>query len=282
MPLPDILENDACAIRDIFNCVSDAEEILKDMAEDIEPPRKRLRGKQYHEPLPWEVKPTKTQLRARFAGLEVMEYMSLRKMGLPVVFFNLLAMLIRPAMALADTTGRLVRKYHCVEFYAGVGNVARAFTKEGLEAKTYDIVQDANFMNMSSAYAFLTAIAYCMMLRKYSLSHWASVCSTWIWISRSSTKRGDSTPWGTADSCSGVATANEQVVRMAMLFMLCRVRQVYWMLEQPMSSSMDKLSIMQQGCIGWSTRINTNMGAFGADSKKPTWLRSNGKWINVF
>ena len=157
----------------------------------------------------------KTQLRARFAGLEVMEYMSLRKMGLPVVFFNLLAMLIRPAMALANTTGRVVRKYQCVEFYAGVGNVARAFKNVGLEAKTFDIVQDANFMNMTSAYGFLTAIAYCMMLMPYSLSHWASVCSTWIWISKSSTKRSDDCPWGTAESCSGVATVSEQVVRMA-------------------------------------------------------------------
>ena len=59
------------------------------MAEDIEPPRTRLRGNQYHEPLPWEVKPTNTTPRIRVAGLEVMEYMSLRKMSLPVVLFQL-------------------------------------------------------------------------------------------------------------------------------------------------------------------------------------------------
>ena len=260
-----------------FEAFSDAEEILDSMIEDGPPEKRRRLVQKQLVDLPPDIKPSKTTLRARFAGLTIGEYTALRKMGVPIVMFNLLALIIKPFMNLVGPTRRITRALDCVEFYAGVGNVARAFKNAGLESRTYDIVENAEDMNMSSAYGFFTAVFLCMKLKAFGLSHWASVCSTWVFMSQGSTKRYMNI-WGTPESCSGVVTANEQVVRMTMLFMLCNVRQVYWLLEQPMTSVLDQIPVLVEDVIGWSVRVNTCMGAYWAKSKKPTWLKSNGRW----
>ena len=72
---------------------------------------------------------------------------------------------------------------------------------------------------------------------------------------------------------------NIMVARMILLLLLWEIRQVWWILEQPMISIMDQVDLWQ--CLACRPkRISTCTEALGAESRKPTWLLSldQNKW----
>lgn len=120
------------------------------------------------------------------------------------------------------------------------------------------------------------------------LQTFATVCSTWVWICRSSTLRSPQNPLGNTSS-PAVAEANAMVSRMALLICFLSARFIGWVLEQPASSLMIRHPRMQmikefgQSDAGAALtefhEVSTNMGGFGAATKKPTKLYSSEKWI---
>ena len=238
--------------------------------------RRRLNGKQTvaSVDLPPQVSRRKSEIRAAHTGLSENEVKSLMHAGWPIACFNLLSMIM--AESLFPCT--FPRNLYCVEFFSGVSMVAGVFRQFGLASQTFDICTHEQFENLNTAEGLCTALTLAMLLKKHGLGHFATVCSSWIFLSLGTTLRNDQNPWGALDRPS-VRVANAQVVRMILVVMLLKVRGCSWLLEQPMTSRMCKVPL-------WDAvappndfyKTSTWMGAYGAPTRKPTWLLSTEGW----
>ena len=113
------------------------------------------------------------------------------------------------------------------------------------------------------------------MLLPMGVTHWGTVCSTWVWMCRATTKRSWAEPLGDT-SLECVTQANIMVSRCALLFYLVEMVQGLVILEQPGSSIMFRHPrLLNRGMC----EVFTWMGAFGAPSAKPTKLLSNNRKI---
>ena len=237
-----------------------------------EPPRRkrRLHGKQPVD-VPRAPKDNKTERRAALCGLTPNCVRRLMHAGWPIMLFNWLAMLF------VTTPGGFERTLSCVEYFSGVAVVAGTFEDHGRRSATFDICTHEVYENLNTPEGFCTALSLGMRLKKSALAHWATVCSSFIFLSKGTTKRTDENPWG-FDRPS-VRTANQQVVRMLLIIILLKARKVAWLLEQPMTSTMCKIplwsAVAPQGSL---LKTSTWMGAFGAPTRKPTWLMSTHAW----
>ena len=113
-------------------------------------------------------------------------------------------------------------------------------------------------------------------------SHWGTVCSTWVWVARSSTFRyPDATMGLEGRQTDKVLQANRMVSIMCcfLLWMLCRGSS--WCVEQPGSSLMSqhfRFFQVKNICRSAWRVVGTSMGAFGAETSKRTELYANCKW----
>ena len=113
-------------------------------------------------------------------------------------------------------------------------------------------------------------------------SHWGLICSTWIWICRNATRRSQSCPLGTLPRTDIVNTANQQVARMVLLWLLLIAQQNTFCLEQPSSSLMclHPRVLFVKSILGplW-VHAHTWMRCFGGPTPKATRLWSNNGYI---
>jgi hypothetical protein len=138
------------------------------------------------------------------------------------------------------------------------------------------------FNDILSAPGFFEAIRLLLQL-KPGATLWAGIpCSSFVWISRSGTKRSATNPLGD-ETNPKVASANIILARMVLLFMLACARGVYFCVEQPGTSVMLSFPLLQQlldrlgqatlGRLGQPTLAFTErfwMGPYGASSLKRT------------
>lgn len=104
------------------------------------------------------------------------------------------------------------------------------------------------------------------------------VCSTWVWISRSSTGRSGTNVNGNATP--SVLSGNRMASRVMLLWWLCAARNIWCILEQPASSILHLQHRFQELIkkrTVWRTR--QCLGLFGAESPKPVVLYSNKMYI---
>ena len=253
---------------------------------DVQPPplkKRRIRGKQKNTSadsgaaasLPPQVPRRRTEMRAHQTGLSENEVRALMHVGWPIACFNCLAMIFGWAPPLENDT----RSIYCVEFFSGVSMVAGTFQLAGFASQTYDICTHHLMENLNTPEGLCTAMKYAMLLKKHGLAHFATVCSAWIFLSMGTTKRSaDNLYWGCTDRPS-VRTANAQVVRMILVIMLLRARGCSWILEQPMTSLMCKVPLWRAVAPAEQIyKTSTWMGAYGAPTRKPTWLLSTEQW----
>lgn len=234
--------------------------------------RRRMHGKQT---LPTQVLQAVGTRRAELCGLSVPEYRRLRQMGWPICVFNLLMMASRISPHFAERT------VHCVEFFSGIGSIARTFAQAGFVSKEYDIIREPLFEDLTTPMGFLTALMLAMQIVLGGLGHTANVCSSWVFMARGTTGRSRAQPYGTPNlpgcSASSVGQGNVQIGRMTVVIMLMVARRVHWVLEQPFSSVMDFAPVLVENVLV-RLKYATKMGAFGAKTAKPTWLLSSSKW----
>jgi hypothetical protein len=149
-------------------------------------------------------------------------------------------------------------------------------------AAQQDILLHMVFHNFMSAAGWVNALQLVRRLMRGGLTHWATVCSTWIWMARSGTLRSEERPLGKRPWSDKVAEANAMVSRMIVLLYLIVAQDSFFILEQPANSLMVKVPRMVQlkKRLGnhWSS-IHTYMGEFGGETPKPTRLWSNHKGI---
>ena len=102
-----------------------------------------------------------------------------------------------------------------------------------------------------------------------SLSHWATVCSTWVFLSRGSTMRTPRDPeaqeW--AETHLSVAAANTMCCRVTVFLVLLQCLGVDWVHEQPLAKLADLHKVLVLG----KRRHQGN--ASGCTRQAPTWVR---------
>ena len=95
--------------------------------------------------------------------------------------------------------------------------------------------------------------------------------------SRGSTGRSATNPMGW-DSLDSVKSANHMVGRVVILLMILQAKKIWWCLEQPCNSLLERHPLFQRflRLAGVEVqRLSTNMVWFGGPTKKPSWIYSS-------
>lgn len=134
--------------------------------------------------------------------------------------------------------------FHLValEYFAGVGNVARAFAEAGYASYGFELKKNRVAMDILSPTGFAFAIKLAMQTCRGGFAWFAPVCSTWVWVSRYSTNRSAIYPMGNpGQPC--VTDANVMISRVVLLVSIFLARGCWVVIEQPSSSLMQYLVI---------------------------------------
>lgn len=234
------------------------------------PPKRRLRGKQS---IPTPVRRTVDNF-ASDRGLSRASLLRLLHFGVPMILLNVLFYIHQHHQP--------IQNLDCVEFYSGIGVIAESFQEAGLRSRTFDIGAHRVQQDATSPEGFLNQMYLAMSTKELyqggGISHWATVCSSWVFMSRDSTGRSSERPEG-YQSRPCVAIGNCQVSRMCLILAFFAATLRHWILEQPATSIMREATWMK-----WVRRISptfhirTWLGMYGAATMKPTQLESGSAW----
>ena len=219
---------------------------------------------------------------ARQAGFRDETFSLIVAFELPMAFLTCLAALRMKIPA--DCLGSLM----VVEYFAGVAAIARAFQAIEVPAMPYDIKYHPQYDDLCDSKGFMKSLLGLLHLpQKSSAFAWfATVCGTWVIVSRSSTQRSPEEPLGQqAHFC--VTNANTMVARCALMMAYCMIVGIGWALEQPSSSLMPCHPALSH-CFDVARSIGimifetkTYMGLFGNPRPKETIFWSNRFWITA-
>ena len=169
--------------------------------------------------------------------------------------------------------------YNHVEFFAGQKAVTKAFVSKGCRALSFEL-KDCELLDVCSHCGYVCAILLCLRLAWGAGALAAPVCSSWVWVSRSSTKRSLFNPLGSC-RCASVITGNEMVSKLCLLIWLLHSMGVVWLVEQPANSLLEAHPRWQKLIATIKTwRVRIYMGDYGAESPKPTWIYAPVPWIH--
>ena len=170
------------------------------------------------------------------------------------------------------------------ELFSGAGHVALPFKPRAAE---FDI-ERSPMENINSPEGFLTALRVVRDTNHRSgrrgTNHWGTVCSTWVYLSRSSTGRSLAFPLGNVNQ-PVVRQANTMLARVCLCIVFgCCLRLAFFH-EQPASSlaSSTKFLLWVRSVIidileqRWD-RFLMWMGHYGGHMQKPTEVCTNTEW----
>ena len=218
----------------------------------------------------------KSRVRAESLCLCHDVYVRMKKNNLPYALFNMIWWIIYRG------SGSSTQNLDHVEWFAGVSNIHKAMLELGLRSVAVDIKKDPIHHNYTEKRGILYAVQITRRLRRRGGQHLATVCSSWIWANRETSKRYESLPLGVAPWSPNVANANQMVSLCAMMWLWCWCAGCSTILEQPLGSLMGlHPRILQlKRVIGSFVHVTTHMGAFGGDCPKPTNLYSDSSYVH--
>ena len=164
------------------------------------------------------------------------------------------------------------RELDCVDFFSGMGAITNQFLKAGRRAAAYDVLTDRVRHDLTSETGFWHALGLVCGLRVHGLLCAGPPCSLWVFMSTSQHCREPDCAWGDTEDPS-IRAANILVCNLVILLALAVARDVFTLLEQPLSSKMLRFEPMRRW-IQWSkaTVQHTYLRAFGHWLPKPTRL----------
>ena len=86
------------------------------------------------------------------------------------------------------TLGPVCQDLMCLDAFAGVGHVFAQWAQADMSACTYEMLDDNVNEDILSSQGFLRLLLYCMRLSSEGLAHWGTVCSSWVWMCRATSK----------------------------------------------------------------------------------------------
>lgn len=167
-----------------------------------------------------------------------------------------------------------------VEIFAGDRSVSRSLQFLGYRGKSFDQRYTDNH-NFLSPQGFLAVLTTLQQLHPGAIFWSAPPCSTWVWVSRSSTKRSREDVLGN-ESSEYIKSQNHLVTRLVYLLALADRLGVYWIIEQPQSSLMFRHPVMERFLKRPHRRVytvNMHMGIYSLDAVKPTLLVGTAPYL---
>ena len=152
----------------------------------------------------------------------------LRRIGAPLVLLQLVAWAFLSGIVNGEIDG--------AEFFAGDMAVTTKLQEAGFTCFPFELKLDAVCHDILSDPGFAFAVALVCRVRSGGFVWFGIVCSTWVFMSRSSTGRDLNHPLGRATSL--VTAANVMTSRVLLLFWLAAARGCFVILEQPSTSLM--------------------------------------------
>ena len=158
---------------------SESDSIGVDLNHDaVVPPSRRVRQKT-RDPFVFHprIKRRSSEiLGERLGGMDGAEVRRLFRMGLPLWFFNLIFF--------AAHSFDVTRNLDGLELFAGAGEIMQSFRDSLYNAAGYDKSWDETMHDFNSTVGFLHALVLTMRLKAHACNWYATVCSTWVWMSR--------------------------------------------------------------------------------------------------
>lgn len=192
----------------------------------------------------------------------------------PLILMQLVSMVYR-------ANGDMPMDLDMVEYFAGKMAVTKCWARNGWKCCPYEILLDSSTMDILSPIGFALALCMACRLKRGGFALLATVCSTWVWISRSSTGRNQWNPLGRR-GVRCVEDANEMVAKMTLILWLLQAKNCVWVYEQPSSSLLwhhPRMVEYIRKNLAW--KIFTWMGGFNADSPKGTVLWSSSYMVRM-
>ena len=165
------------------------------------------------------------------------------------------------------------------EQFGGDAAVSRGLRLLGYYGATFDL-RICSFHDFLVPAGFLATLRACMRLRRRGLAWFAPPCSTWVWMSRSSTGRAERVTGNPENE--NVQAQNMLVRRLLHLLTMLIKRGCYFVIEQPGSSVMFNHPAVEKFKKRWERYISQaklQMGHWTLESQKDTilwgWVPSN-------
>jgi hypothetical protein len=149
--------------------------------------------------------------------------------------------------SLADVRAAVqaVRVLHFVEWFCGTGNLTTACRRLGLRVGWFDWNLDPQGMDLLTDQGMARAIVLSLSLVVGGTAWFGVPCSTFVFMSRGHTLRSRKQPLG--NTCRpDVKAANRIVGRVMFLVRILAMRQVYWIIEQPLNSLLWVMPVFRQ------------------------------------
>ena len=228
----------------------------------------------------------RTKCRAAVYGLSKTSFLILCHLRSPPFLFNMLYYLNR----FPDFQGDNFLLF--IDVMCGIGMIFKVCSEAGIPGAKYDWNHDNVLQNILTPEGLLTLLQWSRLLVPgEGATHWGTLCSTWVFMSRSTTWRHANNILGVKSDGSQtikVQEGNVMVSRMALVwhFLICRA--ILNLLEQPITSLMPshprllQLIALLKALAKHINFINTWMSAFGSASPKGTQLIGNSDDIWMF
>jgi len=197
---------------------------------------------------------------------------ALQSNGFQYSVYDVFCRLLYAAQVIRETApaGNLLQ---FIEFFAGRAGHARYLSRMGCATQAFDLrIDPCHDINSDSGFN-LYLVACCSTLVS-SIAWSGLVCTSWVWIGRSQTGRNAKHPLGNEHKTM-VAQGNGHMRRQVILSMLWELLGNEQVIEQPLSSIVDRVPLfceMLRVCR--LQRMTTWLGAFGAPTPKPLHLWS--------
>ena len=78
--------------------------------------------------------------------------------------------------------GNFERDLGVVEWMSGEGHFQKQRWQSGKSSLGFEIRDDAIRQNFNGAEGFIEAMILVMRSERFSLQHWDTVCSNWVWV----------------------------------------------------------------------------------------------------
>jgi hypothetical protein len=169
-----------------------------------------------------------TVLCAMLPGDCLVTLRRLRMIGAPAILTQLVVWVYLAGLVSDPIDG--------AEFFAGDMAITTKVRELGYSCFPYEIKFDGITHDINSDAGFVLALVVLCRVKLRGIVWFGIVCSTWVFMSRSTTGRDVHCPLGRPTTV--VAAANKMTSRVMLLFWLAHAKQCFTVLEQPSSSLM--------------------------------------------
>ena len=163
--------------------------------------------------------------------------------NVPAEILKMIPVSVKEILQCERTSLVVLRNIHVADFFAGKSRIARWSELLGLTTVAIDR-DHSSHLDFCSDEGLATAICTLLRVREGGLCFMGPQCSSWVWLSRSVTKRSAADPDGDVNLAT-VREGNHLNKVVALLVTIAGLAGISWVIEQPGSSLFFHTQIMR-------------------------------------